>query len=192
MTLIVPDHARQARLISDAYRRQQERLHENPDYGVASEHFAPLVARVINQYGVQELLDYGAGKGRLAQTLMRDRLVDHPMRIQQYDPAMPEIADAPEPSQMVACIDVLEHIEPELLDNVLDDLQRVTRDIGFFTVATEPAVKVLDDGRNAHLTVQPAKWWLPKICDRWDLHVFQKTPDGFLVVVMAREVEGIQ
>lgn len=188
--LILPAELRQARLISDAYRRMQETLHRNPDYGVASEHFAPIVARVINQYGVQELLDYGAGKGRLAQTLMRDRLVDHPMRIQQYDPAMPEIADPPEPSQMVACLDVLEHIEPELLENVLDDLQRVTRDIGLFTVATTPAIKTLADGRNAHLIVERADWWLPKIMARFDLHVFQKTPDGFLVVVMAHEVEG--
>jgi hypothetical protein len=90
----------------------------------------------------------------LAQTLIRDRLIDHPMRIQHYEPAVVEWADMPEPYEMVACLDVLEHIEPALLDNVLDDLQRVTKSIGLFTVSTVEAMKVLPDGRNAHLIVE--------------------------------------
>lgn len=189
MPLILPDHARAERLISEEYRRQQTKLHENPDYGVASTHFAPMVAKVCNQYAVHELLDYGCGKGRLAETLMRDRLLDHPMRLQQYDPAVPEVADLPDPCQMVTCIDVLEHIEPELLDNVLDDLQRVTQEIGLFTVSTMPAMKTLDDGRNAHLIVEGAEFWLPRFMARFDLHVFQKTSDGFMVLVMANAIE---
>jgi 2-polyprenyl-3-methyl-5-hydroxy-6-metoxy-1,4-benzoquinol methylase len=187
--LILTDDQRRERLISDEYRRQQVELHEDENYGVASTHFAPLVAKVVNQYGVDEMLDYGAGKGRLAQTLIRDRLIDHPMRIQHYEPAVVEWADMPEPCEMVACLDVLEHIEPALLDNVLDDLQRVTKSIGLFTVSTVEAMKVLPDGRNAHLIVEPASWWLPKILERWDLHVFQKTQDGFMVLVMANEIE---
>lgn len=182
--LELPEHLRLTRLISDDYRKQQSELHKNPDYGVASIHFAPIVSKVCNQYGVEELLDYGCGKGRLAQNLN----VDHSMMVQQYDPAMPEWADVPEPSEMCACIDVLEHIEPSLLDNVLDDLQRVTVRIGVFTVSTVFAEKTLDDGRNAHLIVQPMEWWLPKIWERFELHVVQRTPDGFFVLVMAKGV----
>ena len=100
--LIIPDHLKQSRLISDRYLAQQKKLHENPDYGVASEHFAPIVARVMNQYAVTQLLDYGAGKGRLGRTLMDQRMVDHRFLIQHYEPAMPEWAEEPEPSQMVA------------------------------------------------------------------------------------------
>lgn len=180
--LELPDHLRRSRLISEDYRRQQQELHKNPDYGVASTHFAPIVSKVCNQYGVEELLDYGAGKGRLAQNLD----VDHSMMVQQYDPAIPEWADEPEPCEMVACIDVLEHIEPALLENVLDDLQRLTRRIGLFTVSTVFAEKTLDDGRNAHLIVRPMEWWLPKIMERFELHVCQRTPDGFFVLVMAK------
>lgn len=189
MSLILVDGSQQPRLISEEYRRLQTALHRDVNYGVASTHMAPTVAKVINQYGVAELLDYGCGKGRLAETLAERRLVDHPLRIQQYDPAMPDVADAPEPAEMVACIDVLEHIEPDLLDNVLDDLRRCTREIGLFTIATEPAMKTLADGRNAHLTVQPAAWWLPQLMRRFDLHVFQRTADGFLVLVMAHTVK---
>jgi len=55
----------EATLISEEYRKMQQQLHENPKYGVASVQFAPMVAQVIDATGVTELLDYGAGKGRL-------------------------------------------------------------------------------------------------------------------------------
>ena len=180
--LILPDDVRRTRLISDDYRAQQTKLHENPDYGIASVGYAPIVAKICNQHKVGELLDYGAGKGRLAKTLTEKRLIDHAMRFQHYDPAVPEWSSDPEPSEMVACIDVLEHIEPNLLDNVLDDLRRLTKSIAFLTVTTCEAMKTLDDGRNAHLIVEDAAWWLPKIMERFELHIFQKIPDGFFVL----------
>lgn len=183
--LILKDEDRRVRLISDDYRKLQTVMHEDPNYGQASISAAPIVSKICNDYGVMELLDYGAGKGRLVEHLE----VDHPMSIQLYDPAVEDWALSPEPAECVACIDVLEHIEPGLLDNVLDDLQRVTTRIGIFTVSTEPAMKTLSDGRNAHLIQQPPDWWLPKIMERWDLHVFQRSQDGFLVLVMAKQLE---
>ena len=186
MGLIVPPELQQSRLISDDYRKQQQELHKNPDYGVASIHFAPIVSKVINQYGVETLLDYGCGKSNLAKNLE----VDHALSIQLYDPAIPDWADAPEPCEMVACIDVLEHIEPALLENVLDDLKRCTQRIGVFTVSTVFAEKTLDDGRNSHLIVRPMEWWLPTIMERFDLHVVQRPQGGFLVLVMAQNVSS--
>jgi len=181
--LDLPPEIHHLQLISDEYLEMQKQLHKDENYGVASVHYAPLVSQVCNRYQVKELLDYGAGKGRLMSALD----VDHKMAIQLYEPAMPKWSDPPEPSEMVACIDVLEHIEPDKLDNVLDDLKRVTKRIGIFTVSTEPAIKVLPDGRNAHLIIEGAEWWLPKIQERWDLQSFQKMPDGFMVLVMPYE-----
>jgi hypothetical protein len=48
--------------ISSEYLGQQKILHENPNYGVASLSFAPIVADFIRQTGVQSVSDYGAGK----------------------------------------------------------------------------------------------------------------------------------
>jgi hypothetical protein len=169
--------------ISEEYRQQQQKLHENPNYGTASVQFAPMVTKIINQAQVEELLDYGAGKMRLFQNIKPE----HKLRLQAYDPAIPELSADPLPMQMVTCIDVLEHIEPELLDNVLDHLKALTLEIGFFTVHTGPAVKVLPDGRNAHLIQQPPAWWLPKILDRFELQTFQKMENGFMVVVTAKD-----
>ena len=167
-------------LISEEYRRLQQQLHQNPDYGVASVHYAPLVAQVIEAVGAHELLDYGAGKGRLGQTLGQH--FRRNLTIYHYEPAMPQWAALPNPCGLVACIDVLEHIEPALLDNVLDDLQRVTAGVGVFTVHTEAAMKFLPDGRNAHLIQQPPSWWLPKFLARFELETFKRMPMGFWVV----------
>lgn len=166
-------------LITEDYRKEQEMLHQNPNYGVASVQFAPIVTDLVNKFGVAQLLDYGCGKGRLGYNLKPERRLE----VYGYDPAIPDLSDTPEPCEMVACIDVLEHIEPNLLDNVLDDLCRVTLDIGFFTIHTGPAVKTLSDGRNAHLIQKPYSWWLPKIWSRFDIQGFQQTQNGFFVVV---------
>lgn len=174
----------QATLITEDYRKLQEALHRNPDYGVASVEYAPMVAEVMQAVGTRELLDYGAGKGRLGMTL--NQMFEEPFTIHHYEPAMPQWSKPPEPCRFVACIDVLEHIEPELIDNVLDDLKRVTAGVGFFSVDTEPAAKVLADGRNAHLIQKPASWWLPKFMERFELARFNRMPRGFCIVVERR------
>lgn len=172
-------------LISEEYRKIQQELHENAGYGVASVGYAPLVAQVLEGVGASELLDYGAGKGRLGLTLRQH--IRRPLKIHHYDPAIPEWSAAPQPCDFVACIDVLEHIEPALLDNVLDDLRRVTARIGIFTVHTGAAVKLLPDGRNAHLIQQPPAWWLPKFLDRFELANFNRMPMGFWIVVERKQ-----
>lgn len=168
-------------LISEAYRRMQQELHQNPNYGVASVHYAPLVAQLLETTRDSELLDYGAGKGRLGQTLRQ--IVKRPLTIHHYDPAIPEWSVPPAPCRFVACIDVLEHIEPALIDNVLDDLRRVVTGVFICTVHTQPAVKVLSDGRNAHLIQQPASWWLPKFLDRFELGSFTRMEMGFWTIL---------
>ena len=110
----------EATLISEDYRKMQQQLHENPKYGVASVQFAPLVAQVLDATGANELLDYGAGKGRLGVALKQ--YIARPLTIHHYDPAIPAWSAPPQPCGFVACIDVLEYIEPALLDSVLDDL----------------------------------------------------------------------
>lgn len=164
-------------LITPAYQEEQQKLHENPDYGVASVQYAPIVTQFINRLNVTDLLDYGAGKCRLFESIKPD----HKMRLQAYDPGIPRLAGDPVPAQMVCCIDVLEHVEPGLLDNVLDNIKRLANEFVFLSIHTGPAVKVLSDGRNAHLIQEDAEWWLPKIMERWSMQTFQRTQGGFFV-----------
>jgi hypothetical protein len=173
-------------LISEDYRALQRQLHEDPNYGKASLQFAPIVAELIELAGAGELLDYGAGKGRLGLSLRE--FVKRPLTVHHYDPAVPHWAARPRPCAFVACIDVLEHVEPDFIDNVLEDLKRVTIGVGFFTVHTEPAFKQLPDGRNAHLTQRPAQWWVPQIMERFELVSYNRVDSGFWVAVQAKPV----
>ena len=172
-------------LITEEYRRMQSELHRNAAYGMASVEYAPLVAQVMRAKGIYEFLDYGAGKGRLGATL--EDMFDEPLTIHHYDPAIPEWSDPPEPCKLVACIDVLEHIEPALLDNVLDDLKRVTAGTGVFTVHIGPAVKTLPDGRNAHLIQEPMEWWLAKFEQRFNVTNVVPLKYGFCIVVERKD-----
>jgi hypothetical protein len=175
-------------LITERYRAQQKHLHDTTEYGVVSAQYAPMVAKMIDQHEVNELLDYGAGSRlTLIKTIAEQRLVARKFNYRAYEPAVEMYAKTPEPAEMVACIDVLEHIEPECLDDVLNDLKRVTKRLGLFTVSTVPAGKTLQDGRNAHLIQEPAEWWLPKITDRFTLQTFQRNRGGFIVLVSPLE-----
>lgn len=174
-------------LISTSYQAEQQRLHQsNQHYGEASLIYAPVVSNIINRMGVMHLLDYGCG----AQTnLAKNLKVDHKITYQAYDPGVERFSKPPLPAQLVACIDVLEHVEPEYLESVLNDLQRLAEGIVFLTVTTVAAFKTLSDGRNAHLTQQPMSWWLPKFWERWTLQTVQTiSEESFFVIGVAQTV----
>jgi hypothetical protein len=159
-------------LISEQYQKQQQHLHETAEYGVVSIQYAPMVTQIIDKLEISHLLDYGAGS---RMNLVKHIKPKNKLTYQAYDPGVPELAGAPVPAQMVACIDVLEHIEPEYLDNVLDHLLSLTEAVTFLTIHTGPAGKFLQDGRNAHLIQEPMDWWLPKIMKRFELQTVQVT-----------------
>lgn len=169
--------------ISEEYRAEQQRLHENDLYGVASIGYAPLIRSLLAIGRCHSLSDYGAGKQRLREALGASADgVDY----LPYDPAFPEYGP-PRPADLVACIDVLEHIEPHMLDVCLDELASITRQLIVLTVHTGPAKKHLSDGRNAHLIQQPPGWWLPQLAERFDLIHVQDVPKGFFVVACPKD-----
>ncbi|HSN19801.1 MAG TPA: hypothetical protein VLS49_03940 [Usitatibacter sp.] len=173
--------------ISEDYRRQQQELHKNPHYGIASIAYAPIVKQLLQQLGAHSIADYGAGKCNLKRKL--DELGVTGIGYFPYDPAFPEYG-TPRSADLVCCIDVLEHIEPDYLDNVLGDLRDIVRKYGFLTIHTGPAMKVLADGRNAHLIQKPRSWWLPILSKYFEVIHLQGSAGGFWVVVVPR-AEGL-
>jgi hypothetical protein len=161
-------------LISESYKQQNADLHHAGGYGVMGEHYAPLISGIINKIGVTHLLDYGCGS-RLSLARGLQGKVKGQLTYQAYDPCVKEYETPPVPAEMVACVDVLEHIEPDSIEEVLDHLQSLVEAVGVFTVDTGPAKKVLSDGRNAHLLQRPIEWWLAKFCERFQLQTFQVT-----------------
>ena len=166
-------------MISEAYRELQTQKHAAGSFGTSGQMYAPMVDSIAKRLKTTDILDYGCGKRTLESALG--------YFIRNYDPAIPELSDPPTyPADLVVCTDVLEHIEPEYLDAVLDDLQRLTRRFGLFSVATGPAQKTLADGRNAHLIQEDERFWLPKIVERFKLQQFNHYGKFFFVTVKAR------
>ena len=102
-------------VISEEYRKQQMELHKNPNYGVASLMYAPIVADLIRMFNFRSVSDYGAGKQNLLKGLTEAGITG--IEYFPYDPAFPEYGE-PKNADIVCCIDVLEHIDPPLLNNV--------------------------------------------------------------------------
>lgn len=161
-------------LISEDYLRLQRELHgNNPRYGAASVKFAGAVQDLIKTNRPKTALDYGAGK-----RLLRSAITG--VDLSEYDPCVAGIAEPPNDEfDMVCCIDVLEHVEPDCVDAVLSDIARLTRRFAFLTIHTGPAGKFLSDGRNAHLTQKPIEWWEQRISQHFHMlyvrHVAGKT-----------------
>lgn len=164
-------------LITEQYRSLNRELHKtNENYGTSGQKWAELVSQLAKKMKALNILDYGCGRRTLARALPD-------LQITNYDPALVGLDAPPEPADLVVCTDVLEHIEPECLDDVLDDLKRCTGRKAFLVVATRPAKKFLADGRNAHLIQASARWWIEQLLIRWDMEAFQDFGGEFLAIM---------
>jgi hypothetical protein len=171
--------------ISEEYLAQQQELHKNAEYGIASLGYAPIVKQLLIQTGIKSISDYGAGKCNLRKGL--HDLGKRDFEYFPYDPAFPEYGP-PRPAQLVCCIDVLEHIEEQFIEAIFDDLREITKHIGFFSVHTGPAIKNLPDGRNAHIIQKPSSWWLPRLCQHFEIGHLQRGEGGFWVIAEPKNI----
>lgn len=139
-------------LITDDYLKQNILLHATvPTYGTSSWQYVQVIVQECRIYETKDVLDYGCGKGRLQEGL------DFP--IQQYDPAIAEFNELPVPADIVVCSDVMEHIEPACVNDVVDHIRELTKKAAWWCIATRAAGKTLPDGRNCHLIIERSQWW---------------------------------
>lgn len=161
--------------ITNEYRKLNEQLHNtNRNYGTSGHLYSNEVLRISQQINSKDILDYGCGKCTLANTL--------PFIIQNYDPAIRAFHEEPEPADIVSCTDVLEHIEPDLLDNVLGHIKSKTKKVAYLAIATRPASKSLADGRNAHLIIKDGQYWYNKVSEYFQVLSFLKK-EGMVIIL---------
>jgi len=174
--------------------RQKEQKAENPQgvvelFGTSghlySGNIAVLCGQAIKKFGPITLLDYGCGSETLEMLLPPITGLEAKL----YDPCIPELSTPPEPADIVVCTDVLEHVEPECLENVLDDLKRLTKKVAFLSISTRRANKSYPDGQNCHLIVEDHDWWRPKLKKRFhvvETQVFKG--DKFICILQAKDI----
>lgn len=157
--------------ITPEYAELNRQLHASRiDYGQMGHKHLESVRGVAQVFQVKSILDYGCGK----QTLLEALRLPY---ARGYDPCVPGLDLDPTPADLVVCTDVLEHIEPDCIDEVLDHVRALTKRVLFVAISLRPAKKTLPDGRNTHLIIQTAKWWLTKLLDRFDADTIRATND---------------
>jgi hypothetical protein len=175
-------------LCSDEYASQLRGTHESHSWGNAGKSWLPWIIPVIDKARYATVLDYGCGRGSLKPELLKT----HPhLVVQEYDPGIVGKDSLPFPADIVVCTDVMEHIEPKLLRNVLLHLAQLSEKELFLNISCKPSKVLLPDGRNSHLIIRPVTWWMH--CLRVCLSEFKIVPretvnprGGRLVVSLVR------
>lgn len=149
-------------LISPKYTDMQKVLHAAPrGYGGRGDKWAGIVLQIAMEYEACSILDYGAGQGTLAKALRSQPL--RGIRVSEYDPAIPGKDAQPDFADLLVCTDVIEHIEPDRLANVLAHIRSLARKAVFAVISTKESNKVLPNGRNAHLIIKSSRWWRERL-----------------------------
>lgn len=127
----------------------------------------PVILEVLRPEGL--VLDFGCGTGRASLGLSRagldvlcidfaDNCRDEEamnLPFLQWDLTRP----MPPHAHYGICTDVMEHIPPEDVDAVIDNITAAAYNV-FFQISTVPDVMGAMIGQDLHLTVKPHGWWL--------------------------------
>ena len=156
-------------VISDEQRKLNQKLHQadgqfgNRDDGSGVARNLSVALERLHDIGVcNSFIDYGTGKGLLVEKLRSE--VGGKIKIDGYDPAVKKWEKRPDENyDIVCCLDVLEHIEMDTIDQVLKEILSLTKNFCYLVIDLQPAIKVLDDGRNAHILLAPSDWWVTKV-----------------------------
>jgi len=151
-------------MITNNYKNQQSKLHKTTNWGANSRMQVPRVFNIpelIEKYNVKTLLDFGCGQGGLHKYLKKScKLKD----ARGYDPCVEKYEIIPDYKfDMLVSLDVLEHIEPQFIDDTLKLINDKFTKISFLDLHTSAAKRLLPDGRNAHLIQEQPEWWQEKI-----------------------------
>ena len=174
-------------LISPAYAKMMSKMHDTYErYGTSGDSHASRVfmagAQIVKKFGKCDILDYGCGKETL-RIAMEEAFPTIPnMRVIGYDPGMPATHKNLKKSEIVVCTDVMEHVEPECIDNVLSHICSLTEHVAIINVSLIPAVKVLPDGRNSHISLHSKDWWNSYFKKYFVIIEQADSPAEFLVV----------
>tara|TARA_R100000951_G_scaffold114030_2_gene117381 strand:+ start:1710 stop:2237 length:528 start_codon:yes stop_codon:yes gene_type:complete len=145
-------------MITPEYKKLLTDHHKNnPRWGTTAGRFIQQVERITRNTYCFDGLDYGCGKGALKKGYKGQA------RFGEYDPAIAGKDTIEGRFDIVTCIDVLEHIEPEHINEVLREVLGLAKKVAFLVISTRPAIEVLPDGRNAHLIVESGDWWAAKV-----------------------------
>jgi len=134
--------------------------------------FAPIIKEIIKKENINNMIDYGCGKGNFySKSFDLEGKLIPPLRkfwdieIKLYDPCYEKYSkfEKDETFDLLICIDVLEHIPETDIEWILDRFFKISKKYIFINVACYEAIALLPDGENAHINIQKPIWWSNKL-----------------------------
>lgn len=154
-------------MITPEYQKQLLGMHKaSPDKKWGTTGGRNFGARLVDfleqRPNIHTVLDFGAG-----QKTLEDYVKQHPvyerLKWTNYDPGIPRLRREPIGKfHLVVSSDVLEHIEPDQIQNVLAWLDNRTKLYQYHLISCSTGGGRLPDGRDSHLLVESPEWWKDK------------------------------
>ena len=146
-------------------KEEYEKLHAAGHYsGYFCLKYKERIKELIENTSSHTILDYGCGKG-----FQYFKLRVHAywkVSVSCYDKFYKELSILPTTqSDGVICVEVLEHIPENQIDDVLKQIFGAAKKFVFLTVATKEAKKKFSNGENVHILLKDKEWWMQKIND---------------------------
>lgn len=154
-------------------RREHERrkylaLAEQPGGTYGSTNHGRFAYRLVQGFKPRFVVDFGCGRNLFLQHLRRlgiDGLgIDFAFPEADIVAPMHRVPVSAGIADVVTSFDALEHLLPEEVDEVLDEMRRIAVPGGgfVFSICTRES-KSKVNGEGLHPTVRPLKWWLDRI-----------------------------
>lgn len=156
------------------------------NYAPGERNIDGMLAELSPRVGAS-FVDFGCGTGRPAQELAKrgyrvlaldfadnclDNMVDVPFLVADLT-KLPSLS-----AQFGYCTDVMEHIDPDYVDDVLEGIARCVRGAVYFAISTvDDAFGPALEGKQLHLTVRKATWWTEKMAAYWPIIDIVATSD---------------
>jgi len=159
---------------TETERAKYATMWADPGYRVNSPGFniAPEVWKLWRRPDSGTFRDYGAGEGKALDWFAEKGLDVDGVDLVKLHPkvreaSLWEMGDDIAPTDYAYSADVMEHIPPERVDEVLAAIRARTLVSAAFQIATVPCSQGRKHGLNLHLTVHPRAWWQSKLADHW-------------------------
>lgn len=163
-------------LLTPEYKRQLVQLHDTDVmWGSSAARWREDLLDLAQRLDAKTVLDYGCGKGHLKLCFGK-----FGYEVREYDPGIPGKDGAPGPADIVACLDVMEHLEYECLNDVMAHIESLAGTGVLMAIALYPSGTRLPDGRDSHLIIESPEWWAERLAGvfndlKWEMK-FQNKP----------------
>jgi hypothetical protein len=156
--------------LSKNYKEQVKILHSKNKMGKNSKKKQPKLFNMpdfLKTYNPNSIIDYGCGSGGIVRYLSNIYST-----VEGYDPCVDEYSKWPTKQyDVLVSMDVLEHIEPEYLDDNLKAIGKLFKTSAYLDIHTGASPTFLPDGRNAHLIQEQPDFWRKKILKNMDVKI---------------------